>query len=171
MNDLDINLLPWHERRLQRWQAQRNGFYLSVIMLVGWCGCGHLWHGLWRSHYAEQTLFELQSTQTQQSVLIHQQEEWLAAELWRQQAWERQQQRLQDNRQLALLWQTLMQPNLTVQSLFWQPLHVQLTVINPKQVDLDQLLRSTPLYSSCRALSDTMIDCLQEAKESEVRHE
>lgn len=161
MNELDINLLPWHARRQQRWKWQRKGFYMCLIMLVGWCGCGHLWHGMWRCHYAEQALSHLQAVQAQTSFLAAQQAQWLSAEQWRQRAWTHQHQRLQDNHQLAGLWQSLRQANITVQSIHWQPHHLQLAVMNPRQTDLEQVLHITSLYPHCHAQSDTAIECRQ----------
>ena len=172
MRRFDINMLPWHEHRQQRWQRQKGWLYGSVVMLVGWCGCGHLWHSGWRNHLAERQRIYMQHVDAQRAPERRRQESQWAAEQWRLDAMTHQQRRLEDQQALVSLWQALTMAGLPVQSVDWQPEQIQMKVINPSHRPLDEHVYSVAPQLTCQALSETFLRCTRLDDQSrEGRHD
>lgn len=162
MKVLDINVLPWGEQRQRRWQRQRHWFQTVAFMLIGWIGCGHLWHDSWRNYCAARWLAQQQRIQEQRVHSLREGEQRLAAEQWRRQALNHQQQRVVYERQLATLWRALTAAGVSLRDVNWQPDHWQLVLRNaPHQtmIHVQNALTTPDIIPQCHVVSTSSIRC------------
>lgn len=154
---LDINVLPWFTQRQRRRQQIRCALNWTVLMVMGWSGCGDLWHACWRNENAAQWLANAAPVS-----LSSDDEQQLAAEKWRLCALKRQQQRLQIAYQLAALWQGMTERGEHIKAVEWRPESLEWEVAQRSSTvveSLQQTWQKQGIDMECHALSSTVTHC------------
>ena len=166
MNRYDINLLPWYERRQQRWSRQRSVIVMALIMGLGWWACGALWQQLWRNEYARQRLAQLQQYPPH-STELNRERALLAAEQWRQHESLLMQQRAHDQTCLAALWHALSTSGIAVHRIDLQRDQWLLDVDSSATTELARIARNAPPTLACHVLSATQLQCVRQVSEGD----
>ena len=154
---LDINLLPWHTTRQQHRRQIRHALNWTLLMIVGWSGCGPLWYACRCNEHTAQWLEHAASI-----TLSPDDEQRLATEKWRLRALQRQQQRQKAAYQLAMLWQATAKHDEHIKAVEWHPEFLEWE--EPQGhfkmlTDVRRAWQQQGIETECHALSATVMHC------------